>query len=71
MVDVEEFRMPGLPELASRGLRREIIIPVDPGFKVMEDTLNPGYTAVELEFNLQKGAYATTVLREYMKVSPE
>jgi tRNA pseudouridine13 synthase len=70
-VDVEAFRMPGLPELASRGLRREIIIPVDPGFRVMEDTLNPGCTAVEVEFDLQKGAYATTVLREYMKVSPE
>ncbi len=70
-VDVEGFRMLGLPELASRGLRREIIIPVDPGFKVMEDTLNPGCTSVELEFDLQKGAYATTVLREYMKVSPD
>ncbi len=70
-VDVERFRMPGLPELASKGLRREIIIPVDPVFRVMEDTLNPGCTAVELDFDLQKGAYATTVLREYMKVSPE
>ncbi|MCK4928795.1 MAG: tRNA pseudouridine(13) synthase TruD [Methanosarcinales archaeon] len=70
-VDLEGFKMPGLPELASKGLRREIIIPVDSGFRVMEDTLNPGYTAVELVFDLQKGAYATTVLREYMKVSPD
>ncbi|MBW6517130.1 MAG: tRNA pseudouridine(13) synthase TruD [ANME-2 cluster archaeon] len=70
-VDFKGFMMPGLPELASRGLRREIIIPVDPTSRVVEDTLNPGCTAVGLEFDLQKGAYATTVLREFMKVSPE
>ncbi|MCL7412218.1 MAG: tRNA pseudouridine(13) synthase TruD [ANME-2 cluster archaeon] len=70
-VEVGGFRMPGLPELASRGLRREIIIPVDLEFRVMEDTLNPLCTAVVLAFDLQKGAYATTVLREFMKVSPE
>ncbi len=69
-VDIEGFRMPAVPELASKGLRREIIIPVNPEYKVTEDKLNPGFTALELEFELQRGAYATTVLREYMKGDP-
>lgn len=69
-VDIEGFRMPAVPELASKGLRREIIIPVKPEYKVTEDKLNTGYSAVELAFDLQRGAYATTVLREYMKSDP-
>jgi tRNA pseudouridine13 synthase len=69
-VDIEGFRMPNVPELASKGLRREIIMLVNPEYKVTEDKLNPGFAAVELEFDLQKGAYATTVLREYMKGDP-
>ncbi len=67
-VNTEGFKMPNVPELASKGLRREIIIPVDPEYRVINDILNPGCRAVELEFTLQKGAYATTVLREYMKL---
>ena len=69
-VDIKGFRIPAVPELASKGLRREIIIPLDPEYRVTEDKLNPGFTAVELEFDLQRGAYATTVLREYMKSDP-
>jgi len=69
-VDIKGFRIPAVPELASKGLRREIIIPLDPEYRVTEDKLNPGFTAVELEFDLQRGAYATTVLREYMKGDP-
>jgi len=69
-VDIEGFRIPAVPGLASKGLRREIIIPVNPTCKVTEDKLNPGFAAVELEFDLQRGAYATTVLREYMKSDP-
>jgi len=69
-VDIEGFRIPALPGLASKGLRREIVIPVNPECKVTEDKLNPGFTAVELEFDLPRGAYATIVLREYMKSDP-
>ena len=59
-----------LPELASKGLRREIIIPVKPAYIVIEDVLNPGHIAIELDFSLQRGAYATIVLREYTKTAP-
>lgn len=66
-VNLSGFRVPDMPEIASKGLRREIVIPVKPGFTVETDEINEGKTKVVLEFSLQKGAYATTVLREYMK----
>lgn len=66
-VDLEGFRVPVMPELSSKGLRREIILPFKPEFGVAEDYVNAGRTKVTLEFSLQKGGYATTVLREYMK----
>jgi tRNA pseudouridine13 synthase len=56
-----------MPELSSKGLRREIIVPFKPEFSVEEDDLNIGKTKVVLGFSLQKGSYATTILREYMK----
>ncbi|MDO9098322.1 MAG: tRNA pseudouridine(13) synthase TruD, partial [Candidatus Methanoperedens sp.] len=67
-VDLEGFRVLAMPELSSKGLRREIILPFKPEFGVAEDELNVGKTKVTLEFSLQKGSYATTVLREYMKL---
>ncbi len=66
-IDTEGFKVPGMPEIASKGLRREIVLPVKPEFSVMEDEVNSGKTKVVLEFTLQKGGYATVVLREYMK----
>jgi len=66
-IDLEGFKVPDMPELSSRGLRREIILPFSPEFSVAEDELNAGKTKLTLEFSLQKGSYATTVLREYMK----
>jgi tRNA pseudouridine13 synthase len=56
-----------MPELASKGLRREIILHFKPEFSTMEDDINAGKIMVVLEFSLPKGSYATTVLREYMK----
>ncbi len=66
-IDLEGFKVPLMPELSSKGLRREIILPFKPEFSVGEDELNTGKTKLTLEFSLQKGSYATTVLREYMK----
>jgi len=66
-IDTEGFKVPGMSEIASKGLRREIVLPVKPEISVMEDEVNSGKTKVVLEFTLQKGAYATVVLREYMK----
>jgi tRNA pseudouridine13 synthase len=66
-VDLEGFKVPAMPELSSKGLRREIIVPFKPELAVEEDELNIGKTKVVLGFSLQKGSYATTILREYMK----
>lgn len=66
-VEPEGFKVPNMPELSSKGLRREIILPFKPEFSVGEDDVNEGKTKLTLEFSLQKGSYATTVLREYMK----
>jgi tRNA pseudouridine13 synthase len=66
-VDLEGFKVPAMPELSSKGLRREIIVPFKSEFSVEEDELNIGKTKVVLGFSLQKGSYATTILREYMK----
>ncbi|MDK2826608.1 tRNA pseudouridine13 synthase [Methanolobus vulcani] len=66
----ESFRMKTIPDLASKGLRREILLHCKPEFVTAEDELNPGKSKVTLTFSLPKGSYATTVLREYMKTDP-
>ncbi len=66
-IKLEGFRVKPMPELASKGLRREIILYTKPEFSVAEDEINEGMTKLVLEFCLPKGCYATTVLREYMK----
>jgi tRNA pseudouridine13 synthase len=69
-VPLEGFNVEKIPEMSSKGIRREILLHVEPKFKVEEDELNPGKSKAVLEFMLPKGSYATTVLREYMKVDP-
>lgn len=66
-IDLEGFKVPAMPELASKGLRREIVLPFKPEYSAGEDEINTGKTKLILEFSLPKGGYATTVLREYMK----
>lgn len=56
-----DFRIPGLPDLTSEGIRREMLmVGVRPAWEVS------GGRAT-LRFSLQKGCYATTVLREIMR----
>jgi tRNA pseudouridine13 synthase len=69
-VPQEAFRMKQMPALASKGLRREILLNCKPEFETEEDELNPGKSKATLTFSLPKGSYATTVLREYMKTNP-
>jgi tRNA pseudouridine13 synthase len=55
------FRLPVAPELASRGTWRSALLPVPPiGMTAREGS-------VDLEFALPKGAYATVLLREFLK----
>jgi tRNA pseudouridine13 synthase len=69
-VPLQGFNIEEIPEMSSKGIRREILLQVEPTFEVNEDDLNPGKSKAVLEFMLPKGSYATTVLREYMKVDP-
>lgn len=69
-VPLKGFSIEKIPEMSSKGMRREMLLQVEPKFEVAEDELNPGKSKAVLEFMLPKGSYATTVLREYMKVDP-
>ncbi len=74
-VELSDFKLGIIPAMSSRGTRRPILVPVDVkincgcGTALADDELNPGsgYKRVKLCFFLPKGAYATVVLREYMK----
>jgi len=69
-IPVENFKIKAVPELSSKGLRREILLQCEPVFEIEDDELNHEKNKVTLNFALPKGSYATTVLREYMKVEP-
>ena len=60
-VDREMFRTPHTPELASRGAWRPVLLPVPPLGLVPHDA------SIECRFSLPKGAYATVLLREFLK----
>src|SRR3990172_5107005 len=57
----EDFVIPRIPRLSSRGARRELVAPVRDLRWVVEGT------TARLDFELQKGCYATSLLREFMK----
>jgi tRNA pseudouridine13 synthase len=68
-ISLQEFRIPQLPEASSAGGRKKIALnPKKTEIKAIEeDELNTGKTKAALYFELEKGSYATTVLREIMK----
>jgi len=65
-IKLEDFKIKPA-EYASRGMRREVLTNPNPTCSVTEDELHNNHTKATLNFTLQKGSYATTVLREYMK----
>ena len=67
-IDPRDFIIPDIPYISSAGSRRSILSPVkDLGFKLTDDELNKGKLALTLKFELLKGCYATSLLREFMK----
>jgi tRNA pseudouridine13 synthase len=63
-VKPSDFAMAAMPDIASSGSRREAMLYVRPDVAIRDKMVN-------VRFFLPKGSYATTVLREYMKSSPE
>jgi len=64
----KDFVIPELPNLSSSGSRRPISASVkNLEFKLNDDELNKNNFALTLKFELQKGSYATSLLREFMK----
>jgi tRNA pseudouridine13 synthase len=60
-IEAKDFIIPELIEISSKGNRRELVAPVNQfKYTVSEDQ-------IKINFGLIKGAYATILLREYMK----
>ena len=57
----EDFIIPDIPRISSRGTRREILAPI----RALETDVHGRSLQVAVE--LTRGAYATCLLREYMK----
>jgi len=66
---LNDFRVKQMPELSSKGTRKSIVL--KPGKlqleSIEEDEFYEGKMAARISFELTKGNYATTVLREIMK----
>jgi tRNA pseudouridine13 synthase len=57
----EDFVIPAIPRLSSRGTRRELLAPIrDLEWEAGEGTLT-------LRFSLTPGCYGTSLLREFLK----
>ena len=60
-IDRSQFRLPGAPEIASRGSWRPVLVPLPPL------GMTPTADGVRFRFALPKGTYATVLLREFLK----
>jgi len=67
-IDPRDFVIPEIPYLSSSGSRRPLLAPIkNLEFKLKKDGLKPGKKVLNLKFELSKGCYATSLLREFMK----
>jgi len=63
-----DFIIPDMPFLSSSGSRRSLLAPLaDLEWRVENDSINEGKLCVNFKFELFKGCYATSLLREFMK----
>lgn len=67
-IDHRDFIIPEIPYLSSSGSRRSFLALLNKmDWKLDTDELNEGKKVLILKFELQKGCYATSLLREFMK----
>jgi tRNA pseudouridine13 synthase len=69
-IELKQFYVKEMKEMSSKGTRKEIILfPKELELKeISKDEFNEGKLKARISFYLPKGNYATTVLREIMKV---
>jgi tRNA pseudouridine13 synthase len=67
-IDPRDFIIPEIPFLSSSGMRRSLFAAVPAlEWTLHSDELYEGKQALTVQFELQKGCYATSLLREIMK----
>jgi tRNA pseudouridine13 synthase len=67
-LDHRDFIIPEIPYISSSGSRRPLLASVrNLKFSLNKDELHEGKHALTLKFELRKGCYATSLLREFMK----
>ncbi len=67
-IDPRDFIIADIPYLSSAGLRRPIFAFIkDLEMKLQKDELNPDLKLLFIRFELNKGVYATSFIREIMK----
>jgi len=69
-VTPRDFYVRAIPELSSEGANREASVDVRPHFAVQGKYGEGTERMVTFEFSLPAGAYATTIIREFMKADP-
>lgn len=68
-VDIRDFIIPEVPTASSYGTHRPLLSPLhDLSTALNHDEYYENYQKVTLSFSLRKGSYATTLLREIMKL---
>lgn len=70
-ISLDDFKLRDFPSLRSEGTWRKCFVPVN-DFEladISEDSLNIESNKLQLKFELSKGSYATSFLREFMKGS--
>jgi tRNA pseudouridine13 synthase len=69
-IDKRDFIIPLLPIASSEGLRRSIFAPLtNLSYEINDDLFHANKQVLHLRFDLQKGCYATSFLREIMKAN--
>ena len=63
----KNFIIPEIPKLSSKGLRREFVAPMKEFGYEIHTSGSGDVESVEFKFELNKGCYATSLLREYIK----
>ena len=67
-IDLRDFVVPEIPFISSYGSKRALIAPLmNLNYTLRKDSINKGKLQLNLKFDLNKGCYATSFLREIMK----